>query len=379
MAKLLIVAMVVVVGIYPSPGRADEAAEPSLFVMIDSGDLLGTRKLLERDPKAIGLPWQGETPLMYSLEYQRNGPTVLALVRLLLAFHADPFGAQDRLHRTPLHLAAQDDFQIMQVFVELGADLDARDGQKQTPINYAICSSGGYGKAVFLVEHGADVNAAGCAGMTPLHLAAFTGDAPLCTYLIGHGARVNSQDDSGESPLHKCTRWRADVGPGWKDRSAAVAEVLLGRGANVNGRVRGRFWTPLQMAAAMDDLPLVKVLCQHGADLRAIEPYHQASAYTLACQAGAGDVAEYLGEKMMEPPTVQPAMVQPGNIESSRAKAAEGKIVTGTSRLKSAVVAAAMVCVAVLVVLGLIRIFVSIVLYKNSVSGSGRAPEPEQG
>ena len=55
--------------------------------------------------------------------------------------------------------------------------------------------------AKFLVEHGADVNAAGQFGWTALHTAAYQGLNDVIAYLAGKGAKLDAMDGFGQTPL----------------------------------------------------------------------------------------------------------------------------------------------------------------------------------
>jgi ankyrin repeat protein len=52
-----------------------------------------------------------------------------------------------------------------------------------------------------LIVKGADVNAKGTHGMTPLHWAAQEGYVDMAELLIAKGAAVNAKDDEGRRPL----------------------------------------------------------------------------------------------------------------------------------------------------------------------------------
>jgi len=55
--------------------------------------------------------------------------------------------------------------------------------------------------ARFLVERGADVNAAGQYGWTALHAAAYQGMNDLIEYLVSKGAKIDQKDQFGQTPL----------------------------------------------------------------------------------------------------------------------------------------------------------------------------------
>jgi ankyrin repeat protein len=52
-----------------------------------------------------------------------------------------------------------------------------------------------------LIDRGADVNALGEAGETPLHEVAGVGRIEFAKLLLDHGANINARGDSGKTPL----------------------------------------------------------------------------------------------------------------------------------------------------------------------------------
>lgn len=53
-----------------------------------------------------------------------------------------------------------------------------------------------------LISKGAKINAADSEGLTPLHLATYSGYADTATQLINKGARVKAENINGSTPLH---------------------------------------------------------------------------------------------------------------------------------------------------------------------------------
>jgi len=106
---------------------------------------------------------------------------------------------------------------------------------------------------------GADVNAKGDAGMTPLNVAALEGQKEIVELLIANGADVNTKNSVGGTPLHQAAV---------ADRNE-VAELLITEGADVNAKDDWYGRTPLQFAAEGGNKEIVELLIAKGADVNA--------------------------------------------------------------------------------------------------------------
>jgi len=73
-----------------------------------------------------------------------------------------------------------------------------------------------------LLERGANPNAKGHAGYTPLHLAAFKGHVEIVKLLLERGANPNAEDNNGETPLHLAAQ----------EGRVEIVKLLLERGAD---------------------------------------------------------------------------------------------------------------------------------------------------
>ena len=119
---------------------------------------------------------QGATPLFLAAEVNN-----LAVIKTLVAAGADPLIASER-GTTPLMMAA-------------GAGTDVQRERELEERATAVET------AKFLVEHGADVNAAGQYGWTALHSAAYQGLNDVIEYLVSKGAKIDQKDEFGQTAL----------------------------------------------------------------------------------------------------------------------------------------------------------------------------------
>ena len=105
---------------------------------------------------------------------------------------------------TPLHIAALiGDLEMVQVLLECGVDVDCPNRYGSTPLNYAPRNGHRNDARVarLLIERGADPNARGSGGYTPLHRASEAGRIETACLLIERGANVEAKNDSGKTPL----------------------------------------------------------------------------------------------------------------------------------------------------------------------------------
>jgi ankyrin repeat protein len=82
----------------------------------------------------------------------------------------------------------------------------AKDWDNLTPLHLAVLHKH-YDVAVFLIDHGADVNAKSSKGITPLHFAAQGGDIRMVNLLIAHKADVKAVDSQGWTPRDRAIKW----------------------------------------------------------------------------------------------------------------------------------------------------------------------------
>ena len=123
---------------------------------------------------------------------------------------------------------------------------------------FDAAEAGDRAKVEALILKGADVNAKGEFGQTPLHGAAIWGHKDVAEYLIYKGANVNARENNGKTPLHKAALF--------VDKE--VAELYISKGADVNAKDNSGM-TPLHGAAMFGRMVAAEFLIFKGADVSA--------------------------------------------------------------------------------------------------------------
>jgi cytohesin len=107
-----------------------------------------------------------------------------------------------------------------------------------------------------LLDRGADINARSRSnGWTPLHRAAFTSNVEVARELVARGANVDARDRLGKRPLHYAAGWA---------QTPEMVRVLIAGKADVNARDHAG-WTPLHNAAYAGKVEMARLLLDAGA------------------------------------------------------------------------------------------------------------------
>ena len=116
--------------------------------------------------------------------------------------------------RNPLHGAAfSGKLEVVRILIEYNpAYIDARDEQGETPLHWATTGDNFKDGSVLrlLLEHGADINAQGQTGRTPLHVASQFGAQEVVRVLLKHGADVELKMNGGSTALQEAAQFRRD-------------------------------------------------------------------------------------------------------------------------------------------------------------------------
>uniref|UniRef100_A0A3Q3LDZ1 Protein phosphatase 1, regulatory subunit 12C n=1 Tax=Mastacembelus armatus TaxID=205130 RepID=A0A3Q3LDZ1_9TELE len=178
---------------------------------------------------------------------------------------------------------------------------------------HQACIDGSMEMVTFLLKHGAKVNKVDSEGWTPLHVAASCGHPEIADFLLQQGASLSAVNCDGDVPL--------DIASD-ETTESLIQDYTMRQGVDVEAAKRleeeqimmdARAWltegvpasvhhprtgaTPLHVAAAKGYLEALKILCQCGLDVSAMDfdgwtPLHAAAHW------GQGEACRILAEQL---------------------------------------------------------------------------------
>ncbi|MGO0306135.1 ankyrin repeat domain-containing protein [Endozoicomonas acroporae] len=257
--------------------------DKNLLKAAKDGDLASVKTLLEQGADIESRDRYGETPLFLAVTPENkevlnfllaagasvnvrnsSGQTPLhgafsgETVQQLLAWGAD-IEARDNCGNTPLFLACYNaDLEILKVFLDAGACVNARSDSGRTPLHMA--GSGEVAKE--LLARGADIDAKDINKVTPLiHSISRNDRLEVFKVLLAAGANIDAADKYKLTSLHYA------ASENYYDLE--YLKLLLSEGANLEARQDGTQWTPLHLAAKSGSGKKVQLLVSEGANCKA--------------------------------------------------------------------------------------------------------------
>jgi hypothetical protein len=195
---LLRALLIAFIAIVPLSG-CDEPPQPTvnLYRAVHIGDLDQIKRHLYWKTDINQPGPDGDFPIHVAVSQGR-----VAIARELLR-HGARVDVRDTLGRTPLHVAlANGKVPAAALLVTQGAQDDRQ------ALLFELAGEGALDRDVieFLSARGADINATGPDGRTPLHSAVAAGDVKMAKRLIAAGADVNLTSTEGETVLEIAER-----------------------------------------------------------------------------------------------------------------------------------------------------------------------------
>lgn len=308
--------------------------DAGLLAAVRKHDVTKVRELLSRGAHPDATDMDDDTPLLIAARtpvaiHGNEDPNAAAIVELLLEKGAN-IEVKDRNGSTPLILAAEsDNVAILKVLLQHGANIELANRQEETALTAAafndksdaveallertndfkardqalfaairtspVVISGddrglpshfadlsGVKTVKLLIERGANIEARGEMGDTPLIRATGFAQPDIVKYLLDQGANVEARDDGGNTALitGACGGCAViDMGT-----TFGSVQLLLERGVNVHAKNKGGV-TALMTAGAYGRTDIMKLLLQHGARV-ADQDHDGNTALILAAPSG---------------------------------------------------------------------------------------------
>lgn len=227
----------------------------------ETGNLKRVKSLLQEDPSIIDeTDSYGMTALHWAVDKGHY-----RVAEWLIAEGAD-VNVKDKNGETPLNYTISKEYRRRMATMLMlngaklpGGEDEIRDALKHiAPLHQAARDDRLEAVEMFLKKFPEQVNVLDGSGRTPLYWAARAGHIDVCEVLLANGADVNATTSEGYTPLHGAVYYK----------EMETVERLLEKGADVNIK-SNEGETPLHWAVSGGKTKLIELLIAKGADLNA--------------------------------------------------------------------------------------------------------------
>ena len=220
----------------------------------------------------------------------------------------------DQINASLFLAIAQDDLNAVVEAVAMGALINANDRFGHSPLHYAAYRGNAY-IVDYLLSNGGDPNARGNHLSTPLHSATWGKHQDVVQLLLEDGAEVDAMTDEKESPIMTATlRGQLEIveillalsadphavdayGSNLMDLAGASGNVKL---AELFQEVGVKTVNPLHLAAGTGDFKTVENLLQAGRSINEQDSFG-ATPLLVATVAGREDMVDFLLDRSANP------------------------------------------------------------------------------
>jgi ankyrin repeat protein len=227
---------------------------------IRSGDAQAIRMLLNNGADVNARDAEGNSPLILASFYAS-----LECVELLIDKGAD-VNAGNKAGATPLIRAATS-YEKTRLLVAAGANVRVRTALGNTPLILAARRAGNSRTVQLLLEHGANATERYSAAISPVLAGAASGDLETLRLLLDAGAKADDFPKMKDSRAVIFTGFRTPLMWAAYHNDVRMVRLLLERGADPNQSTH--FGNPLSHACWSDSLEAAQVLIARGANVNA--------------------------------------------------------------------------------------------------------------
>ena len=252
-----------------------------------SGNLSQVKKILEKSPNSINKPdpGNGYTPLHWAINYSKHD-----VVKHLIDQGAN-VNAKTTYGYTPAHLAAMGaNAKIIGVLLAKKPNVNIKDNRGFTPIMYAVTSNNNAALIDKWIDAGADLKVTNRQKQSLLHIACTYGKQDLARKLINQGMPYDQPDQYGNTPLFSAAA----------RNQLEIVKLLLEKGANVNIVSKNTKHTLLHSVCQSGALDSFKLIIDKAEDVNATNNQGQ-TAIMLASYARQPEMVKALLEKGADP------------------------------------------------------------------------------